>query len=384
MSGKSKLVLTILAGVVVVLVVLATLAPKSSPGKNGSIYSTERAGLAALYKWLGEIGYKPQSMEYRDWAFKPEDQALIISQPTGLTAEDVDTLLSWIETSGATVLVIDNSNNSLFSRLSLTVNATFTVLNQSTTVRSLPLREPLANPEVGTVYALTENDATVFQTNRRDGTVLVGSEDAPILVGYTYGAGQLYVVSDLLLISNVGLKYPENARLVLNLLSRLPAGSTVLFDEIHHDRALIKNVQQTINKPLVTSIIYLALVMAVWGLWNGRRFGTLLPASSDQLQRSSAEYVQSMAGLFQRAQQRGFVLHHYRLRFKRRLARPNGFSPGLEDQAFIRELARYQAFDEQHLAALLARLGAVNPSATDLLQLVAATDEFVRELENGR
>jgi hypothetical protein len=68
------------------------------------------------------------------------------------------------------------------------------------------------------------------------------------------------------------------------------------------------------------------------------------------------------------------VLRHYHSSFKRRLARPFGISPGLDDEAFVRELARYRTVDQAQLHGLLTRMRKTQLGEEELLRLVAEAD----------
>jgi hypothetical protein len=71
------------------------------------------------------------------------------------------------------------------------------------------------------------------------------------------------------------------------------------------------------------------------------------------------------------------VLRHYRDNLKRRLARPYGISPHLDDAAFVRELARYRQLseeDQERLHTLLARMRREHIGEDELLRLIAEAD----------
>jgi hypothetical protein len=83
----------------------------------------------------------------------------------------------------------------------------------------------------------------------------------------TEGRGVVYVVSSLFVITNQGIRDENNARLLQNLLSRVPQGGTILFDEIHHGRALPPKVP---HKPVIFSPLVASLVYAAWSSACGR------------------------------------------------------------------------------------------------------------------
>jgi hypothetical protein len=121
---------------------------------------------------------------------------------------------------------------------------------------------------------------------------------------------------------------------------------------------------------LLATVFYLAL--------NGRRFGRPIPLKEDVALRSSAEYVESMADLFQRSGKRSYIGRHYHTNFKRRLAKPYGINPQIDDDAFVRELARFREIDEATLSALLARLRSESLDEAGLVRVVGDMEAFLQ------
>ncbi|HWQ13743.1 MAG TPA: hypothetical protein VNL77_13150 [Roseiflexaceae bacterium] len=89
-----------------------------------------------------------------------------------------------------------------------------------------------------------------------------------------------------------------------------------------------------------------------------------------------------MADLFQRGGKRAYILRHYHAALKRRLARPYGVNPQLDDAAFVRELARTRELDEPALLALLGRLRAAPVDEAGLLRTVADADAYLSKIED--
>jgi hypothetical protein len=134
-----------------------------------------------------------------------------------------------------------------------------------------------------------------------------------------------------------------------------------------------------LGSPLGWAAAYALLATGLYLLLAGRRFGRPVPVKEELARRSSAEYVESMADLLQRAGQRGYILKHYHTMLKRRLAAPAGISPQLDDAAFVRELARFRTVDEQALLTLLARLRSSKISEAELVRAVAQVHEILAE-----
>lgn len=84
-----------------------------------------------------------------------------------------------------------------------------------------------------------------------------------------------------------------------------------------------------------------------------------------------------MADLYQRGGKRRYMLQHFYAEFKRRLAKPYGINPQLEDREFVYQLARARPIDEAALLALLAQMRSTPASDAELLRVVAAADAFI-------
>jgi hypothetical protein len=344
----------------------------------GSVYNTDKDGGAALERWLIALDYDVERMEYVEWEFTPEQDALLVLAPSVFfQASETDTVLEWVRDTGSTLIVVDDSENGLHRALNISVA-------DEKIQTKVDLNQPLGNPPA---TALTPREFTpALATSRRDVAVLAGTEAEPIVLAVAEGRGMVYFVSSLDVITNQGLRDENNPRVLQNLLSRVPQGGTVLFDEIHHGRALPPKIPRkpVILSPLVAGIVYTALVIGLWALLTGRRFGSIVPTRLEVARRSSAEYVQSMAGLFQRGRQTGYILGHYKTAFKRRIAKPYGFNPRLADEQYVREISRFTTVDEPRLLGLLTALSNTRPSEESLLRLVNAADAFAAEFQQQR
>jgi hypothetical protein len=204
-----------------------------------------------------------------------------------------------------------------------------------------------------------------------------------VVLGMQHGAGYIYVSSALHPFTNAGLRHPDNAAFVLNLLRRTtnPTDGHILFDEWHHGFHTPPSLRGLVlGSAWGQGVVYALVVLAIYLVWTGRRFGQPVPLHEDVVQRSSAEYVASMADLFQRGRKHEYILHHYAQRFKRTLARPYGINPRLDDAAFVAELTRYnETLNKETLLALLARLRRERVSEEYLTRTVAETLAYTEQ-----
>lgn len=384
MNSKVKF-FAILAGIMVVSFFL--LRSCDFQGRNikpGSMYNQGVNGAAALQLWLSKIGYQTESFEYRH--FDELDQAInsmISIKPTDATnwrKEEIDAVLAWVEDTGGTLIVVDDQQNGLFARLDLTV----TLLDELNplAVTDKP-SHAFVNPAVSSLQSY--QTTSYFARARANSQVLVGTEDQPTMLGISRGRGMIYVSTNVELFTNAGLFHESNPKIILNMVNRVPAGGVVAFDEVHHGRALMPRaapVPAQPYSPLVAAMVYSAIVVGLWALLSGRRFGQVVPSRIDLMRRNSSEYVQSMANLFQRGRQAEHMQAHYKTYLKRRVAKPYGINPKLDDQSFLSEVQRYSdTIDRNHLAHLLNYLSQPNPSEATILALVNDIDRFINGWE---
>jgi propanediol dehydratase small subunit len=109
-----------------------------------------------------------------------------------------------------------------------------------------------------------------------------------------------------------------------------------------------------------------------------------VPFREETARRSSAEYVENMADLYQRGRKRAFIVRHIHTSFKRHIARPFGINPHLDDEDFVTELARYREVDEQRLLALLKRMRRTDVSEDELLRIASERDAILQEMLSRR
>jgi hypothetical protein len=213
----------------------------------------------------------------------------------------------------------------------------------------------------------------------------MGPPDALLVAGLKHGRGYIYLSATANPFTNAGLRDPENAALVLNMLRRAPAGGLVQFDEYH--QGFFKPPSTSgilLSTPWGWAAAYAVVVIALYLILGGRRFGRPIPLREELARRSSAEYIESMADLFQRGGKRAYILRHFYQSFKRRLARKDGINPSLDDAEFARELARARDVDEPALLALLARLRAARPSEAELVRAVSEADAVAEAFAQRR
>jgi hypothetical protein len=386
---KNRKDILIIAGLFLALILFIALGPGRQPQASNPAQATTHSsapeGALALYNWTRELGYDSQRLEYRAFELEESDAVLIIlnpEEPINRTQSRV--ALDWVEQGGTLIFADDRSaifgpSNALLDDLEFD-----TAVYSSTQIieQAAPAQPALDQPPTGAARVAT---GRVLLPRRNDYVALLGRPDALLVAGIKHGNGYIYLSATTYPFTNEGLRDPENAALALNLLRRAPAGGRVLFDEYHHGFFTPPSTSRILlGSPWGWAAAYAVVVIALYLILSGRRFGRPIPLKEELARRSSAEFVESMADLFQRGGKREYILKHYHSAFKRELARKDGINPRLDDSEFARELARARDVNEPELLALLARLRAAKPSEAELVRAVSEADAMAEAFVRRR
>lgn len=362
----------------VLLMIVGIQSTAGGPQGRPSTYTSDPRGALALYRWLGDLGYNVERLQYRAFTLDPGTDLLFILAPSErVTAEEADLLVNWVAAGGT--LVIADERTGEFAPL----GALFRALDvrlievaEGASFAGVPVLQPaLAAPPAA---QLNVRSTTRIEMTRNDLAALAGDAAGPTLAGLQLGEGYVYVSSSVFPFTNTGLGADDNGALALNLLRRVPAGGRIAFDEIHHGFIREPSLRDLLlGSPWGWAGLYALIVLGVFAVAGSRRFGRPVPLREETARRSSAEYLESMAGLLRRGRKADYVLEHYRIALKRRLARPYGLSPQLDDAAFVHELAIARPdLDAEQLRSLLERMARTGVSDEELLRLVAEADQL--------
>lgn len=385
---KNRRDILILAGLFAALIGFLIISPRLRPPDVDpsfpTTHSREPNGAQALLRWFGAIGYDARRLEYREFALSAEDDALFILNPSEtITAAHADEMLRWVEDGGTLVLADDStvafgSRNDLLDKLEVS----FEVYTETQTFdqpiqQAVPLQPVFTAPLVKTVRANTGR--IVVAPDRDDLVTLVGAENAPVVAGLKQGRGYIYLSAATYPFTNQGLRDPDNGALVLNMLRRVPRGGRIQFDEYHLGYFEPPSTPSLVlGSPIGWGATYAVLATGLYLLLSGRRFGRPVPLKAETTRRSSAEYVTSMADLFQRGNKREYIARHYHDRFKRQLARRYGLNAQTDDATLVHEIGRFEPIDEAATLALLTRLHEAHSEAALIHAVAEAEEALVR------
>jgi hypothetical protein len=373
--------LLIIAGLFGVLILFVVVGPGRTPPQDPNLpstYSSAPGGALALYEWTRAMGYDARRLEYRPFEVARDDAVLVMLSPSeSISRAHARDILAWVER-GGTLIFADDAPTvfSVSDELLDALQVRITVLTGTQIIGRAPALQPMFDqPPVREVLVRTSRTLT---PQRDDYAPLFGAPGQILIAGIRIGSGYVYISATAHPFTNSGLRDPQNAALVLNMLRRAPPGGRILFDEYHH--GLVAPPLPTdglLTTPLGWAGVYVATATALFLLLGGRRFGRAVPLREEMARRSSAEYLESMAELYQRGGKRRYMVQHFYADFKRRLAHPYGINPQLEDREFVYQMARARPIDEAALQTLLAQLRTTPASDADLLRVVAAADAFI-------
>jgi len=382
---RDLLLIAALFGVLIAFVVVGpSRTPPLAPDAP-TTYSRAPTGALVLYEWMRAMGYDARRLEYRPFELTDEDAVLVMLNPSAAISKDhARHIRTWVERGGTLIFAEDTPalfsiSNALFDELQVRM----TVITGTQEIERVPALQPVFDQPP--VRELNARPQRALAPQRNDYAPLFGAAGQTLIAGIRVGQGYAYISATTHPFTNRGLRDRQHAALVLNMLRRAPPGGRILFDEYHH--GLVAPPAPTdglLRTPWGWAGIYAVTVTALFLLLGGRRFGRAVPLREEVERRSSAEYVESIADLYQRGGKRAYMLRHFYASFKRRLAQPYGINPQVDDREFVYQLARVRPIEEAALLALLAQLRATPASDAELLRVVAAADAFIQAQTHGQ
>jgi hypothetical protein len=382
---RDLLLIATLFGVLIAFVVVSPGRAPSLAPDTPTTYSSAPTGALALYEWTRAMGYDARRLEYRPFELTDDDAVLVMLNPSAAISKDhARHIRTWVERGGTLIFAEDapalfGLSDALLDELQMRM----TVITGTQMIERAPALQPVFDQPP--VRELNARPQRALAPQRNDYASLFGATDQILIAGVRIGQGYVYISATTHPFTNRGLRDRQHAALVLNMLRRAPPGGRVLFDEYHH--GLVAPPAPTdglLRTPWGWAGIYAVTVTALFLLLGGRRFGRAVPLREEVERRSSAEYVESIADLYQRGGKRAYMLRHFYADFKRRLAQPYGINPQADDREFVYQLARVRPIEETALLALLAQLRATPASDAELLRVVAAADAFIHAQTHGQ
>jgi hypothetical protein len=385
-AWQAGLILLVLLGV---LVIAALLTPNKADLPALSSRSAQPDGAKALYAWLEKMGYHVSNQSTGVFAVPDGVKAVFLLDPdpaVPIMAQEWRKLDQFIQDGGILVAAGELSGSETVARhygFSVTGDGAGHSIGVFVPVLKSP---PLDFSKINVLSKYR------FTTSNLDYLPVLVEFIHPYAVEQSIGKGRVILVADSVLFNNVGLKNPGAAKLLLNLLTPIPHGSAVWFDEWHHGERGIVSAEETrsglsdwlIFTPAGRSVLWVLIVAFVGLALMGIYFGRPLAEEKDNTRRAPLEFVTALARLNQRAGHRGEILGSYYRRLKRSLIQRYRIDPDLSDREIESFLAEtHPEIDAPALANLLERLKQPRPSEQDMVDIAHQAAEWIQKIEHS-
>ncbi|HKN82026.1 MAG TPA: DUF4350 domain-containing protein [Pyrinomonadaceae bacterium] len=400
---------------------------------NRSTYHSGPTGTRALHDFLNESGYKV--IRWRDTPEKLLGNAgkvvatFVVIGPTQIsfTEEEAAVLHRWVSRGGRLVLIdrwpdsqmLPKSNGWSVKSIdfgfpSLDVNPAdatqmtenvkplkpvqptpFTRNVESVMPSRFASRLRIVPPSAETTKAAKSGNIRVVPLDDEEKAeveeffgppapiVHVADYSGALLVDYSYGQGNIIVLSDPYIVANGGIKLNDNLQLAINTLAG--QGGLIAFDEYHQGKGVNQNefARYFAGTPVlaIAAQIVLLVLLILWT--RARRFARPLPLAKVD-RRSSLEFVASMAELQERSRAFDLAIENIYTRTRRVLARHAGIDYNSSRSEIATRIASRSTIDRQRLETLMRQCEeAINGEPINWRQaidLVRRLREVEREL----
>lgn len=373
-SWLALLLIVLFTAVTALAILQETLAAQQAPPLAS--FSSQPNGARALWLYLERMGFETRNPTQDNFAIASDyDVLLMLAPQTAVTPPEWRVIEGWVEQGGTLILTGDDFfTNQAFDHFGFRLS--YSGDEATPVVLQTPL---LTDPALPADAALT----TIYtlQSGRDDVVTHFATADGrPVVVSWPQGDGRILLSANPTPFSNVGLQEPANAAWVLALLNAAGDPHVIFFDEWHHGvrgaTAAVTAGNWLQRTPGGRALLYVALVLFVGLLLQGRIFGRPLPMPQTLTRRAPLEYISGIANLSRRAGHRTAVLQDYHLRLTRELGFRYRLNPTLPDAEFVARLVELDtAVDPQELLTLLHQLQTAR-SEHEMVQAAAAAASF--------
>jgi hypothetical protein len=409
----------LLLAIVLVLLVLVIGAYAAffgaNPGDQGrnlyEIGSDRGNGLKVFSAWLRDQGYQPVDVTDVTQDLDGLSTLLIFPGQRAYDNGEIRALMEWVERNDGVLLLslsrsallditaTDSPDTAIGGREAGLLKEIGVQRAAANNTQPLDLSQPVFTDRLRTSDGLRAS--ANISSDAAEAVTLAGSAAGAQIIAVRRSNGMILVSTAPELFANSTLRDRDKGnvaiRVVNGMLSNLRAGERIgidqsrltperreMLDDPSSDGALLRKIYTT---PWGWAILSaLAICMAALAL-NGRRFGRATPLARELVRRSPAEYIQSMSGLYRRANKRESMLDHYRRQIKRQLGAPYGVSADLDDPQFTEELKKMRAdLDDRALLRTLQSLThAKNASISEgeLVKRVTQAQDVIKQQQES-
>ncbi len=322
-SGDRKLVITA-AALVVALATITSLLGTEGPRSPGypSSYSAASDGAKAAYLTLQGLGYPLERWLDPPQRLPTEHSLLVLADPFVSPSQDERRALRSFVERGGRILATGAGGAQLLPDAAVEPSDTLNV-DWKEFPALLPTALSKGAAKITLVPAIRWAGSSVRQLP------LYGDQDNTVAVVYEVGQGQVLWLAASTPLTNAGIQRDGNLELLLNF-----AGSAqetkIFWDEYFHGqgRSLAAYFART---PLPWGLAQIALVLLLAVLAFSRHSGPVHPLVRES-RLSPLEFIDTLGGLYQRAQATHAVVEIAYQRFRFLLTGRLGMPPNTPDE----------------------------------------------------
>lgn len=264
-----------------------------------STYDAAPGGYRAVYEVLKREGVRVQQFErhaaYLDGSIDVlvvSDAGLGPSLTLPLPPADIDGVAAWVKRGGSLVVIgMKYSGDPALKMAAIRRSG-------GSSDRARPVISTALTDGVRSVEGTSTNRIPFAGAQRQ--TPAVADRAGAVVAAYRLGKGSVVVVSDPTLFQNRNLARADNARLAYDLVTATsgPHG-VVAFEEFSHGHEVAETFWSVLPPPARVGLAIVGLAVLALLVATFFRFGPVMPQSDDS-ERTSAEYLSSMAALLAR------------------------------------------------------------------------------------
>jgi len=367
-------------GIVLLLVAVTTVAAlqRGTDQKYPPLSTLSSApdGALALKLWVNALKYPVNDQTLENFN-PPKDASIVLMlEPLFPTEGDMKAVDEWVQDGGTLIAI--GEQYGMFSLIDH-YDFFFNYLpddgsppSNETPLLDSPSVLDLKNTKVGITLG----------SKRNDYVTLISHQNQPVLVSFEQGKGRVILGTVTQAFTNSGLKQAGNPELVLNILALAKNKGTVWFDEWHHgvqgNSQILGPTDFLQRTPVGHALLFITVAVFLVLLMQGRGFGRPVPLPQEIKRRAAIEHVTGIANLSRRAGHRQTVLLSYHQQIKRKLGHRYRLDPGMDDEAYVQQLAGYNpSLEKNGLLNLLKRLKRKNVSETEMVHLAVEASKWI-------
>lgn len=343
-------------------------------------YSAGPGGCKALYLLLEELQIPVERFQRPFSLLQPRKGVLVVVEPTRkpFGKRELSKLVEWVKKGnslivfeggliprekgrldfgreGASLISRERGGNSVAQRLGLRLKKTSD--SSRTTLHTDSAR-------LYGVNRMSISKSARWIKPSKEWSIIAGDGQGAAIVTKSLGKGRVWAICDATIVSNRFVALEQNVRLLPSILLEKDRPPKVLFDEYHHGYQLADSFWNYIGSSIFAWVFLQLAFGALLFFYSKRalyagRFKSLSRGDG----RSTLEYIDSMANVFETSKASGLALEAMLARTLAVLARRNGVP--------------VQRIEGPYLRQLLIRAGAA-PADADVFQACQ------RAIQSGR